>query len=67
MGKPRAKQPMGARAGLTITPKLKLREHARKTLLSSILKRFWPGNRRTTESTQMIKAPAMQALRVRPV
>ena len=45
-----------------MTPKLRLREHARKTLLSSMRKLRLPGNRRTIVSTQMIAAPKTQAV-----
>jgi hypothetical protein len=45
----------------TMTPKLKLREHAKKTLLSWILKFFLPGNRRTMLSTHIMEAPRTQA------
>ena len=44
-----------------MTPKLKLREHARKALLSCMRKCFWLGMRRTTKSTQMMVVPAIQA------
>ena len=46
---------------LTMTPKLRLSEQARKTLLSCMRKPFWPGKRRTTTSTQMMAAPKTQA------
>lgn len=44
-----------------MTPKLKLSEHARKTLLSWIRKLALPGMRRTKASTQMMDAPKTQA------
>jgi hypothetical protein len=49
---------------LTITPKLKLNEDARKTLLSCILKFLLLGMHRTRISTQMILAPRVQAVDV---
>lgn len=45
-----------------MTPKLRLSEHARKTLLSSMRKFFWPGIILTKTSTQMIDAPKTQAI-----
>lgn len=45
----------------TITPKLKLREQARKPLLSSIRKLRFPGSMRTKTSQQMTEAPTTQA------
>jgi len=48
-----------------MTPKLRLREQARKALLSWIRKCFCPGNRRTNASTQMMVAPKEQAEKVR--
>lgn len=44
-----------------MTPKLRLREHARKALLSSMRKLCLPGKRRTNTSTQMTEAPKTQA------
>jgi hypothetical protein len=44
-----------------MTPKLRLREQARKTLLSSMRKFRLPGNSLTIASTQMIDAPKRQA------
>ena len=44
-----------------MTPKLRLSEHARKTLLSCMRKLRWPGMRWTTRSTQMTLAPRTQA------
>jgi len=46
---------------LTITPKLKLNEDARKTLLSCILKFFLLGINRTNTSMHIMLAPATQA------
>lgn len=47
--------------GLTITPKLKLRDEDRKALLSWILKFLLPGMRRTTRSIHIMAAPKVQA------
>ncbi|TFA97680.1 hypothetical protein CCMA1212_010571 [Trichoderma ghanense] len=44
-----------------MTPKLKLSEHARKTLLSWMRKLALPGRRRTRTSMQMMDAPKTQA------
>ena len=46
-----------------MTPKLRLNEDARKTLLSCILKFFLLGINRTNTSTQIMLAPATQANR----
>lgn len=45
----------------TMTPKLMLKEHARKTLLSCMRNCFRPGNKRTIYSTYMMLAPNTQA------
>lgn len=45
----------------TMTPKLRLSEQARKTLLSSMRKLRLPGNRRTMLSTHMMAAPKTHA------
>jgi len=51
-----------SRVGIpTITPKLKLSEHARNVLLSWMRKSFLPGIRRTKISTQMTFAPRTHA------
>jgi hypothetical protein len=47
----------------TMTPKLKLSELARKTLLSCMRKPRFPGNWRTMMSTHMMDAPMTQAFR----
>lgn len=44
-----------------MTPKLRLREHARNTLLSWIRKLRLPGRARITTSTHIIEAPATHA------
>lgn len=44
-----------------MTPKLRLREQARKALLSWMRKFRLPGKSRTRESTQMMAAPKTQA------
>lgn len=49
------------RSLLTMTPKLRLSEHARKTLLSCMRKFRCPGKSRTMTSTQMMAAPNTQA------
>jgi hypothetical protein len=49
---------------LTMTPKLKLNDDARKTLLSCILKFLLLGMQRTRISTHMILAPRVQAILV---
>ena len=46
---------------LTMTPKLRLREQARKTLLSCMRNDRLPGKSRTMASTQMMEAPKTQA------
>ena len=48
----------------TITPKLRLRDAAKKTLLSCILKSLWLGINRIIMSTQMILAPTTHASEV---
>lgn len=50
-----------------MTPKLKLREQAKKALLSSMRKPRLPGNWRTRTSTQMTEAPKTHAARSRRV
>lgn len=45
-----------------MTPKLRLREQAKKALLSSMRKFRLPGNSRTMLSTHMIAAPDTQAI-----
>lgn len=49
---------------LTMTPKLRLSDEARKALLSSILKVLLLVKRRTNISTQMKEAPEMQAVHI---
>jgi hypothetical protein len=49
---------------LTMTPKLKLNDDARKTLLSCILKFLLLGIQRTRISTHMILAPRVHAVLV---
>jgi hypothetical protein len=44
-----------------MTPKLRLIEHARKRLLSWMLKSFHLGTRRRSRSMQMILEPTTQA------
>jgi hypothetical protein len=48
--------------GPTMTPKLKLKDEARKPLLSRMLKCFWLGILRTSTSMHMILAPSRQAV-----
>ncbi len=48
---------------LTMTPKLRLSEQARKALLSWMRKWPWPGIKRTNMSTQMTHAPKTQAVK----
>lgn len=45
-----------------MTPKLRLRAEARKTLLSWILKPLFPGSLHISRSIQMTEAPTMQAV-----
>lgn len=48
-------------AQLTMTPKLRLRAHVRKALLSWMRKFFWPGMHRTKISMHMMLDPTTQA------
>lgn len=58
----RTRRPTRSCRQRTITPKLKLREHARKVLFPWMLKLFWPGKRRINKSRHTTHAPVTQAM-----